>query len=154
METYIVKDGDTIVSIARKFNIRVVDLVDANQLENQFFLESGVELIIPTTMPAGFSYYTVVKGDNLYQIAGKFGITDQVLAQLNGLDLSEYIYPGQKLIVPQKGNKIYFTQENDRLNDIAESLGLTNEEIVYFNPNLYLLPDQVIVYRETGTTSI
>ena len=34
METYIVKEGDNIATIAKKYNISIVDLINQNNLEN------------------------------------------------------------------------------------------------------------------------
>lgn len=148
METYIVQEGDTIVSIARKYGIRVVDLVDSNNLGNNYFLTPGTELIIPITIPSGFTYYTIQKGDNLYQISQNYGLTAQQLADLNGLEIDEYIYPDQKLIVPKEGTQFYIAQDGDRLNDIANNLDIMKEDIILYNPNLYLLPGQIIAYRK------
>jgi len=148
METYIVQEGDTIVSIARKYGIRVVDLVDSNNLGNGYFLTPGTELIIPTTIPSGFTYYTIQKGDNLYQISQNYGMTAKQLADLNGLEIDEYIYPEQKLIVPKEGTQFYITQDGDRLNDVANSLDIMKEDILLYNPNLYLLSGQIIAYRK------
>lgn len=153
METYIVQEGDTIVSIARKYNIRVVDLIDANNLGNSYFLTPGLELIIPLTIPNGLTYYTVKKGDNLYQISQKYGLTAKELADLNGLEIDEYIYPDQKLLIPQDGFTFYITKEGDRLNDLANNLNIMKEELILHNPNMYLLPDQIISYRTSNETN-
>ena len=44
-------------------------------------------------------YYVVEKGDNLYQISSKTGITIRELRILNSLDANDPISPGQKLIL-------------------------------------------------------
>lgn len=154
METYIVQEGDSIVSIARKYGVRIVDLVDANNLGNSYFLTPGLELIIPITTPSGLTFYTIQKGDNLYQISQKYGLTAKELADLNGLEIDEYIYPDQKLIVPQAGFSFYITREGDRLNDLANNLNVTREDLVLQNPNMYLLPDQIITYRKDNQNNI
>ena len=147
MKTHIVKEGENVVDIARLYGVRVTDLIDANNLGTSLFLMPGMELIIPVTVPSGFMYYTVQAGDNLFQIGQKYGVTAAQLANLNGLELTEYIYPEQKLIVPKEDTAVYISKEGDRLNDLASILNLTKEEIIYYNPNLYLLPDQIIAYR-------
>ena len=76
METYIVKEGDNIATIAKKYNISIVDLINQNNLENVYYLEPGLELIIPEEKaPLGFTHYTVKKGDNLYEIAKHYNIS-------------------------------------------------------------------------------
>ena len=150
MKSYIVEEGDNIVSIARKFGIRVTDLVDSNNLGNNYYLEPGTELLIPLTIPSGFNYYIVQKNDNLTQIAKKNNIDLKLLANINGIDTSDKIYPGDKILVPRENIKVYITEENDRLNDLANKFNILKEEIVFYNPNLYLLPGQIITYKEEG----
>ena len=180
MQTYIVEPGDNIISIAKKLNINVSDLVKENNLDNMYYLVPGLELIIPMTNNSSnnnynnmngnnmnnsanmngsnnmnsdtngndyFEYYTVQKGDSLYQIGLKYNLTPQEIASLNGLELNEYIFPGQRLMIPRKGVRMYITKDGDTLNNVAASLGLTLEEIIRNNQNIYLLPEQLIVYR-------
>lgn len=150
MKMHIVREGENIVDIARNYGVRVIDLVDANNLDSSLLLTPGMELVIPITIPSGFMYYIVQKGDNLFQISQKYGLTAKQLADLNGLELSEYIYPEQKLLVPKENTAVYIVEENDRLNDLASKLNITKEEIIYYNPNLYLLPGQIIAYRKSN----
>ena len=161
MQTYIVEPGDNIIGIANKLNVSVSDLVKENNLDNMYYLVPGLELVIPMVNGTNnnnynnmngdgndyFEYYTVQKGDSLYQIGLKYNLTPQEIANLNGLELNEYIFPGQKLMIPRKGVKMYITKDGDTLSNIASSLGLTQEEIINTNRNIYLLPEQLIVYR-------
>ena len=146
-EAYIVREGDTLISIAQTFGIRIIDLIEANSLENIYNLTPGTELIIPTNLPLGFTYYTVQRGDNLYQIAEKFNINMEDLASINGLELGEYIFPNQQLIVPKEGVYAYITKEGDTLLNIAESLSINPEDILLYNRRIYLLPEQLIAYK-------
>lgn len=148
MQTYIVGPGDNIASIAKKFNVSVIDLVKENNLENIYYLVPGLELIIPiTSNQEVFDYYIVQKGDNLYQIGKRYGISAEMLAEINGLELNEYIYPGQKLLVPKEGVGIYITKEEDTLEIVADQLGIRPEELLLYNKNIYLLPEQLMTYR-------
>lgn len=149
MQTYIVQVGDNIASIAKMFNIKVADLVKENNLENIYYLIPGLELIIPTTPTENkFDYYKVEKGDNLYQIAKKYGITAKTLAELNGLELNEYIFPDQQLLVPKEGLEVYITKDGDTLNSISNQLNTSRDKLISYNENIYLLPEQLIVYRK------
>jgi len=146
--TYIVEAGDTIQSIANKFNISTQDLIRENDLQNIYYLVPGLELIIPTTSEeSAFEYYTVKKGDNLYQIGKRYNITAEMLASINGLELNEYIFPEQKLLVPKEGVLVYLTKEGDTLNLVSEELGIPRDQIILYNENIYLLPEQLIAYR-------
>lgn len=148
METYIVKEGDNIATIAKKYNISIVDLINQNNLENVYYLEPGLELIIPEERaPLGFTYYTVKKGDNLYEIAKHYNISVKDLSELNGLEINEYIYPEQRILVPEEGVEVYITKEKDTIQTIIDKLGTNREEIFVYNPKIYLLPEQLIAYR-------
>ena len=150
MKKHIVQDGENIVSVAKLYGISVTDLINANNFGNSFILTPGEELIIPVTIPSGFTYYSVQKGDTLNKIANEHQVTSKQLAELNGLELNEYIFPNQQLIIPKEGTLVYIVEEDDRLNDLAEKLNIPKEELVYYNPNLYLLPNQVIAYRKNS----
>lgn len=90
---YIVKLGDTFYSIAKKYNISVNDLKNANNL-NDNLLIVGQELIIPSST----DYYIVKAGDTLYSIARKYNMTVKELEDKNNLT-SNVLSVGQKLIV-------------------------------------------------------
>lgn len=152
--TYIVEPGDTITSIAEKFKIRVEDLIRENNLQNTYFLVPGIELIIPSVNnnqninTEQFDYYVVSPGDNLYQIGLKYGLTAEVLSELNGLELNEYIFPNQKIKVPKQGVGVYITKEEDTLNMVANDLNISVEDLLRYNKNIYLLPGQLIIYQK------
>lgn len=145
-ETYVVQEGDTLISIAQLFGVRVIDLIEANNLENVYNLIPGTTLTVPTDQPLGFMYYTVVQGDNLYQIARKYNINMEDLAAINGLEIGEYIFPGQRILVPKEGVYAYITKEGDTLRNISEALGVSPEDILIYNRRIYLLPEQLIAY--------
>lgn len=150
MEKYIVKEGDTLLSIAEAFHVRVIDLITENKLEDIYILTPGMELMIPVDMPLGFTAYTVKKGDSLYAIARELGnITPTQLAEVNGLEINEYIYPNQRLIVPKSGVKVYITKDGDTIRTVAEEIGTSDKNLVVYNPNIYLLPEQLIAYETT-----
>lgn len=90
--TYIVKSGDTLYSIAKKFNIAVDILKDINDITNNI-LSIGQELNIPTESD---KTYKVQKGDTLYSIAKKFNISIDKLKEVNKLS-SEILSVGELL---------------------------------------------------------
>jgi len=92
---YVVKQGDTIYSIARELHISVRSLIDANQLQAPFLVSPGQRLTVP-----GSGFYVVVKGDNLSMIAKRTGAPFATLARMNGLVSPYILQPGQKLMLP------------------------------------------------------
>ena len=54
---------------------------------------------IPSTPSSSAEYYVVKSGDTLSGIAARYGTTYQKLAQMNGIQNPNLIYPGQKIRV-------------------------------------------------------
>lgn len=93
--TYVVQRGDTLYSIAAKYNVTVSDLKNANQLTSNV-ITVGQELIIPTKNT--YQTYAVVTGDTLSGIAKKFNTTVAKLKEINHLT-SDFLQIGQLLLV-------------------------------------------------------
>ena len=121
--TYKVEKGDTLYSISRKYQITVAELRTANNLSENDVIKAGQKLIIPdadigtaaalsstktatSTAPAGKTVeYVVAKGDTLYGIARKNGMSVADLMAINNLDSSAVIKVGQKLKVNANSNE-------------------------------------------------
>ena len=92
-EYYIVKSGDNLWNIAKKYNTTVQDIKTINNLKTDI-LKVGQKLIIPPEE----TIYIVKVGDTLYSIANKYNITVQKLKEINNLN-SNLINVGQKLLI-------------------------------------------------------
>ena len=83
--TYKVKSGDSLWSIANKFNISVSKLKSLNNLSsnvifpNQTLKVSGTTSSSTSTSTSSGTTYTVKSGDSLSAIAAKYGTTYQKL---------------------------------------------------------------------------
>jgi len=95
-----------------------------------------------------FTYYTIEKGDNLYEISRKYNINPKLLAAINGIKDNEYIYPGQELMIPKSGYSYYITAEGDTLSGVAEAFRTNTDNLLRFNETIYLLPEQILVYKD------
>ncbi len=94
-----------------------------------------------------FTYYTIEKGDNLYEISRKYNINPKLLAAINGIKDNEYIYPGQELMIPKSGYSYYITGEGDTLKGVADAFRTTTDNMLKMNSTIYLLPEQILVYK-------
>jgi spore germination protein YaaH len=97
-----------------------------------------------------YSYYIIKSGDTLYKIAREFDMNPKLIAELNGLKLDDYIYANETLKIPKKGVRYYITKENDTLKEVSKIFGLKEMDIVKQNETIYLLPEQMIFYKESG----
>lgn len=94
-----------------------------------------------------YEYYTIRKGDNLYQIAKSYNVNPSLLAALNGLDLNEFIYPNQVIMVPKKDFSYYITKDGDTLALVASTFETTQEQLLKNNETIYLREGQLIVNK-------
>ena len=94
--TYIVKSGDTLYSIAKRYNTTVDELKKINNLSSNM-LSIGQQLLIPST--ENYITYYVKSGDNLYSIARTYNTTVDQIKKLNNLT-SDLLSIGQVLLIP------------------------------------------------------
>lgn len=102
---YIVQPGDTIWSIAARFNTTVEAIAVANRLINPNFIYVGQKLIIPAPgqVPAQVSrpkIHIVRYGETLTSIAFHYGTTVEAIMRANNLPNPNFIYVGQRLVIP------------------------------------------------------
>jgi membrane-bound lytic murein transglycosylase D len=157
-EKYVVREGDTFAAIAETFDVPVVMLMQANEGFNRR-LSVGDSLVIPEyvrkkaekktakseSKPAAkpkasnekTSVYTVQSGDNLTNIARKFGTTVAKIQELNNMGSSSSLSVGQKLKVAGTAQeaqfKIHTVKKGEGLWDISRQYKVTIEEIVKWN---------------------
>lgn len=97
-DTYIVKKGDSLYSIARTYNTSVDKLKEINNLTSND-LAIGQVLKLPSSNASKKVVYTVKKGDSLYSIAREYGTTVDAIKKLNNIT-SNTLSIGQKLLLP------------------------------------------------------
>ncbi len=144
---YIVARGDTLRSLAARFN-STVDLILAHNpsITNANVIYEGQRLTIydkgtgnpPPPPPTGGQTYYVQKGDTLRKIAAKFGTSVDTLLKLNPqISNPNVIYVGQAITVPgQSDPATYVVQKGDTLRIIANKFGTTVDNLLRLNPNI------------------
>ncbi len=146
-DKYTIKPGDTLNSIANKFNTKPQVILEINNIYYPEDLRAGMDIIIPKEKEQYFNYYTIEKGDSLYKIAQKYNINPTLLASLNGLNMEDYIYPNQEILIPKSGYSYYITAEGDTLKTVADMFKISEESLLKQNPTIYLLKDQILVTK-------
>lgn len=120
---HIVQRGDTLWSIARKYNTIVEQIMRVNNLTSSA-LTIGQRLIIPGTEEVEEdNIYIVQRGDTLWAIANRFNTSVEELRRLNYLT-SNVLNVGQRLIIPTTTNT-YTVQRGDSLWSIANRFNTT-----------------------------
>ncbi|MEX0999099.1 MAG: LysM peptidoglycan-binding domain-containing protein [Thermodesulfobacteriota bacterium] len=103
--TYVVKKGDNLYDLSRKFGVSVEDIIALNKLKNNN-LGIGNELLIPgNDSQSNNNYsnnnYIVKSGDTISQIADKLGVKSKDLKSTNNLK-NDRLQIGQELYIPLK----------------------------------------------------
>lgn len=128
---HIVKKGDTLWDLSNKYKISVNDIKKANSL-NSNILTINQKLVIPANTQNNTNKitYIVNKGDNLYSIANKYGVSVSDIKNANNLS-SDTIKINQKLIIPNL--KEYVVKSGDSLWKIANKYNTTVNKIKTIN---------------------
>ena len=158
---YIVKPGDTLSQIAMKYGTTVSEIARLNGIRNVNLIYPGQVLEIKTnsnntqTSPSQIITYTIKRGDTLWGISIKYGVTIQNLVNWNNIKNPNLIYTGNtlKIYVNREDNNgiiKYVIQRGDNLNRIALKFGTTVRRLVQINgiqnPNLIYAGHVLYIY--------
>ena len=129
---YTVKSGDSLYSIARKYNVTVNDLINYNNLKSNV-LSIGQQIRIPSSTTnvgeTSSNIYTVKSGDSLYSIARKYNVTVNDLMKYNNLT-SNLLSIGQQIRIPTSGTlNTYTVKSGDSLYSIAKKYNTTVDRL-------------------------
>ena len=193
-QRYKIKSGDSLIRIAKKFHttpelIRKVNSIKGNNIR------AGKHLLIPVAAQAlddyifsqeqrltktqqrkrsGIkTYHTVKSGDTLWDISRLYNVSSKSIAKWNGMAPRDYIKPGQKLVIWQKGglkqsagksteqvvmrNITYKVRRGDSFARIANKFNVTIKDIERWNSlsrKNYLQPGQMLKLSVDVTNSI
>ena len=115
MQIHVVRQNQTLTSIAQTYGTTVNDLIEANEVPNPNNLVIGQTLVIPIVG----SFYWVQPGDNLWAIANRFQTNYQELATVNGISPNQPLTIGQRLYIPPQ------PKTNREFNAYVEPRGTT-----------------------------
>ena len=153
--SYTVKEGDTLESIAKVFSVSPSDIKSLNPTLEKG-LQKGMLLIIPgdeisyfnKKQPTGFEKYTVKDKETLYGLAQRFHITQDDLRRYNMVLYKKELRKGQEITIPlyrdapkeiskgKEGLTKYIVKPGEGLWRIAQNYGVTQETLERLNPNL------------------
>lgn len=178
---HVVEAKETLYSIAKKYNVTVEALTKANGDAVKNGLQIGQKVIVPVKGDAvdlqvkkiekeeakkdapSYMFHTVVAGDTKYSIAKKYGMTLQLLEELNPevkdnlpleyklkLDKNAIVKKETEPVAPatpdvtdvavikpaQKDYMVYKVMPKETLYNLTKKTGLTEEEIIALNPEV------------------
>ena len=137
IDKYTVKKGDTLYSIANKFNLSVNELKSINNLSTNLLSIGQVLNIKPSNIDIPIEVekdvYTVKSGDTLYTIGSKNNIPVNKLKELNNLS-TDILSIGQVLKLKDDNiNNIYTVKKGDTLYSIARNNNTTVSDLIDLN---------------------
>jgi LysM repeat protein len=128
---HVVQRGENLFRIALRYGLTVNQLAAANGLSNTSRIYVGQRLVIPNSSssgsPSSSGLHIVQRGENLFRIALRYGVSVNQLAAVNGIVNTGRIYVGQRLVIPGYGaapapapaGRTYVVRRGDTLAAIA-----------------------------------
>ena len=103
---HVVKKGDTLSSISKKYSIKKESIIEVNNLldENYIFIGQNLKIIenlIPSNINNTY-YHEIKKGENLTEIANKYNISLSELVEINDIENQNILEVGTKLKLRQE----------------------------------------------------
>lgn len=131
VRAYTVRSGDTVQSVASRFDLTVLGLVSANPgLPSLDRLEPGSTLYIPTGEPG--LIVKLAKGETLVDLTSRFGLKVTEVAKVNGLTSPTDLQAGDLVLLPgiqakTTYDKLVALREAERKQREAEEKRLAEE---------------------------
>ncbi|MBM7572488.1 LysM peptidoglycan-binding domain-containing protein [Aquibacillus albus] len=97
MQIHVVKQGQSLYSIANTYGTTMDAIETANELDAPEGLVVGQTLVIPIIG----EFYDVQPGDSLYTISQRFGISVEELARTNNISVNQPLPVGMRLYIPE-----------------------------------------------------
>lgn len=147
---YTIMPGDTLYSIAIRYNTTVNDILMANPRINPYCLRIGQIICVPMPpvpqpCPAGTFPYAIQAGDTFYSIARRYYVSvEELLAANPGVDPNN-LRIGQRICIPESvpppsgcptGTFSYTIRSGDTFYLLAQRFHTTVEAIQAANPDV------------------
>ena len=150
-DVYTVIAGDTLYSIARKFNTTVDELINLNNLDSTV-LSIGQQLKLPIgEEQTDYDTYVVGEDDSLYTIANKFNISVTDLIDFNGL-ATTILTPGEVIRIPKglivNKENVYVVKPGDTLYKISNLYNVNINDLITANnltSNILSIGQEIVI---------
>lgn len=94
-----------------------------------------------------YDTYIIKKGDTIYGISKQYNINPELLSLVNGLNMNDYIYENQEILIPKNGYSYYLTKSGDNLNDVLDLFNVDYSDFNRVNNKILLEEGQLFAYK-------
>lgn len=140
---YMIKAGDTIYRLARRYGFSVDEILKANPGLDPDRLFIGQKICLPKKVieECPGQLYTIKAGDNFYKLAQKFEVSVDAIQAANPGVNPNALQIGQKVCVPSSTVKcpdgeVYVIKPGDNLYKLAKKYNISLEELLKLNPQI------------------
>ncbi|PRX29472.1 LysM domain-containing protein [Orenia metallireducens] len=154
-KAYQIRKGDTLYSLAQRFNTTVAAIISANPKIDSDNLQVGDKIFIPLqrdypSCPEG-NYYTIKAGDSFYTIADRFNIAVVDLQEANPYVEANNLKVGEVICIPlatppvkcPQGSILYIVKKGDTLYSISKKYKISVAKLKDANPKIN--PEQLLI---------
>ncbi|MDD6070188.1 MAG: LysM domain-containing protein [Clostridiales bacterium] len=107
---HVIEEGDTLYKLARKYDVKLFDIMRLNPYVNVYNLQIGDEICIPTMPARPEKTYVVNEGDTISDVSKAFGVSFDVLAKNNpallDVELPEGLILRMPLVMPRDSGTV------------------------------------------------
>lgn len=121
---YVVRQGDTLYSIAQRYGIDAKTLMANNNLSSKSTIKVGQKIKINKVA------YSIKRGDVLNKISDKYGLSTSFVQSLNGIENVDKIKVGDYIEIP---GYIYSVKRGDNVTKIANNAGISLQTLKSVN---------------------
>lgn len=142
VETHAVRQGETLSKIARKHLISFAEILKANpQIEDPDQIQVGQQISLPTEKETSSHIHKVEKGETLFGIAQKYGLSLPVLLKANPqIKNPDLIRIGERINLSSAEKdtevSVHRIKEGETLSGIAGQHSIPISKILNANPEI------------------
>ena len=94
-----------------------------------------------------YEKYIIKKGDTIFGISKQYNINPELLSLINGLNMNDYIYENQEILIPKSGYSYYLTKSGDALDDVLKLFNTNYNDFSFMNDKILLEEGQLFSFK-------